>query len=139
MGENGVTVTIAGKEYRLVFTTAAMKQVGAKYGGIEQMGEKMDSDKTAAIDDICWLVALLANQGIMLDTGNTKPDNPALLNADKVALLTMPWEIEALSQAAVRSIEVGMAMEHPAHSGPVDVVLEELRAEESKNGESAAE
>lgn len=138
MGENGVTVKIAGKEYRLVFTTAAMKQVGAKYGGIEQMGEKMDADRSAAIDDICWLVALLANQGIMIDTRNTNPNNPDLLNVDLVGLLTMPWEIESLSQAAIHAIELGMAMEHPAHSGPVDVVLEELRAEESKNVESAA-
>lgn len=124
--ENGVDIKIAGKAYRLVFTTAALKEVGKRYGGIEEMGEKMDADKIAALDDICWLVALLANQGIMLDTGITRLDNPDLLTADKVALMTMPREIESLSQAAIEAIKVAMETEHPADAGPVDVVLEEI-------------
>lgn len=133
--ENGVSIKIAGKAYRLVFTTAALKEVGKKYGGIEEMGEKMDANKTDALDDICWLVALLANQGIMIDSGNTRPDNPDLLTADKVALLTMPREIESLSQAAIESIKLAMETEHPANTGPVDVVLEEIE----KNAEAAGE
>jgi hypothetical protein len=138
MSENGVEISIRSKAYRLVFTTAALKEIGKKYGGVEEMGAKMDADRIAAIDDVCWLVALLANQGIMLDTGITAPGNPDLLTADKVALLTMPWEIEGLSKAAIHAIELGMAMEHPASDGPVDVVLEELRREDKKKEDSLA-
>lgn len=135
MVENGVDIKIAGKQYHLVFTTAALKEVSKRYGGIAEMGDKMDADKTAAIDDICWLVALLANQGIMLSTGNTNPGNPDLLTADKIALLTMPREIELLSQAAVEAINIAMETEHQANTGPVDVVLEEIE----KNAEAGGE
>lgn len=140
MFEKGVDVQIDGVTYSLIFTTAAMGAVGKKYGGVEEMGEAMQIDKSNAVEDICWLIALLANQGIMLKTRNTNPNNPELLTAELVGLLTMPLELtQVLSQAAIKAVELGMNIEHDAGDGPVDVTLEEIRKTEKKSEASPAE
>lgn len=127
--------TINGKPYDLVFTNAALREVVRRFGGVEEMGQKMQENQAEAVDHVFWLVSVLANQGTMLATGNTKPNNPELIDADFVAVYTKPHEISALSDAMNRAIAEGMNMEY-TESGPVDVVLQELREEERKNGES---
>ena len=138
MFEKGIDVQIAGKDYRFVFTTAAMKAVGLKFGGVAELGERMDADKIGAIGDVCWLIALLANQGIMLETRNVSPNNPDLLSAELVELLTMPTEIESLTKEALKAIELGMEVEHTPVEGEVDVTLEEIRQKEKKSEDNPA-
>ena len=138
MFEKGIDVQIAGKDYRFVFTTAAMKAVGLKFGGITELGERMEAEKIGAIEDVCWLIALLANQGIMLETRNVSPNNPDLLSAELVELLTMPTEIESLTKEALKAIELGMEVEHTPIEGEVDVTLEEIRQKEKKSEDNPA-
>jgi hypothetical protein len=138
MFEKGIDVQIAGKDYRFVFTTAAMKAVGLKFGGIKELGERMEVEKIGAIEDVCWLIALLANQGIMLATRNVNPSNPDLLSPELVELLTMPPEIESLTRDALKAIELGMEIEHTPIDEAVDVTLEEIRQKEKKSLDSPA-
>ena len=138
MFEKGVDVQISGQVYRLTFTTAAMKAVGKKFGGVAELGERL-ADKLGAIEDACWLIAILANQGTMLKTRNLSPDNPDLLSPELVELLTNPPEIEVLTQACIDAIELGMEIEHPQSDEAVDVTLEEIKQKEKKSEDSPAE
>ncbi len=140
MFEKGVHVDIAGKPRRLVFNTYALKEVGKRFGGVQEMAAELDADKFESIDSLCWLVAMLANQGTMIDSGNLNPNNPDLLTADQIAIFTGPKEFEKLSLSVTEAICLGMEMEYKAgDNGPVDVVLEELAEEEKKSPDSPAE
>lgn len=140
MFEKGVNVTIAGKPRRLVFNTYAMKEVGKRFGGVQEMAAKLDADRFESIDILCWLLAMLANQGTMIATGDLNLNNPDLLTADQIAVFTGPKEFEKLSHSVTEAIQLGMEMEHKAgDSGPVDVVLEELAEEEKKSPANPAE
>jgi hypothetical protein len=130
MIEKGVPVTIGGKEHNLVFTVAAMIEVTKRYGGISSMMIGMGIEETTETDaegnetvrqtidesklfpEIPWLVATLANQGIMLDTGDTKPTNPKLITEAWVATNSMPYEFRDLLNAAMEAIGKGNGTEH---------------------------
>ena len=46
MDERAVSINIGGKDYELILTTKATKAIAGRYGGLENLGEKlMKSDK----------------------------------------------------------------------------------------------
>lgn len=60
-------ITVNSVNYELVLTTRATKAIAARYGGLENLGNNLiKSEKfEEAIGEIVWLIALLANQGVM--------------------------------------------------------------------------
>lgn len=66
MGETdrSAFITLGGKEYELVLTTLATKAIARRYGGLENLGEKLANTEhfEDALDEIVWLLTLLANQ-----------------------------------------------------------------------------
>lgn len=128
MNEKGRKVEINGKQYNLVYTSAAMLAVIDKYGDVEGMADKLQSNPAEAARIVPWLIATLANQGVMLETGNTKPNNPDLVSPEWVALYTMPKDWRPLMDECMAAIAIGNGTYHEVvDSGPVDVVLEELQ------------
>ena len=138
MDERGRNVSINGKRYKMVYTSAAMLGVMNKHGDVEAMADELDSNPAKAAEIVPWLISLLCNQGIMLDTGNTKPSNPDLLTPELVALYTLPKEWPELLNEAMSAIAIGNGTYHDlTDDSPVDVVLEEI--EKSKNADAAGE
>ena len=136
MNEKGREVEINGKKYNLVYTSAAMLAILDKFGGVDRMADKCreSQEETARITP--WLIALLANQGIMLETGNTNPNNPDLFTPELVALWTMPKEWYHLINECMGAIAIGNGTYHKAvDDGPVDVVLEEIEKNAAGAGE----
>ena len=127
--------TIKGRKYHLVFTNAALQEVTKKFGGLTEMGAKLKEDAAEAMDHLFWLFALLANQGTMLDTGNTSKSNPDLIDADYVALHTRPRDMQKISEVITAAEQEGMTMEYQDDDsgGIVDIALKKLDEEESKN------
>ena len=41
MDERTAMVTIGGEEYEMLLTTRATKQIAGRYGGLENLGEKL--------------------------------------------------------------------------------------------------
>ncbi len=87
-------VTIGGVEYPLIFTTKATKEIAKRYGGLASLGETLMKNENfeMALDEVTWLIALLANQSILihnLQNGDKKP----LLTEEAVELLTTPMEL----------------------------------------------
>ena len=39
--ERAASITIGGKEYELVLTTGATKQIAKRYGGLSNLGDKL--------------------------------------------------------------------------------------------------
>ena len=62
--ERTAVITIGDGEYTLLLTTKATKEIAGRYGGLENLGEKLMKSENfeMAIGEIVWLITLLANQ-----------------------------------------------------------------------------
>ena len=67
--ERASLITVGGEEYRLILTTRATKEIAKRYGGLENLGEKLMQAENfeMALDEIVWLITLLANQSVLID------------------------------------------------------------------------
>ena len=115
VSERGAMITIGGEEHELILTTKATKEIAARYGGLENLGEKLLKNKNfeMALGEIVWLITLLANQSILIHNLRNREDKKPLLTEDDVELLTLPSELaeyrqainEAMYKGAKRNIE----------------------------------
>ena len=66
--ERSTKIKIGGNEYRLVLTTKATKEIAARYGGLENLGDKLMKSENfeMALDEVIWLITLLANQSVLI-------------------------------------------------------------------------
>lgn len=66
--ERSANILIGGEEYTLLLTTKATKEIAGRYGGLENLGEKLMKSENfeMAIGEIVWLITLLANQSILV-------------------------------------------------------------------------
>ncbi|MCL1843403.1 MAG: hypothetical protein FWF79_06290 [Defluviitaleaceae bacterium] len=96
--------TIGGQEYPLILTTLATKEIGKRYGGLENLGERlMKAENFAlALEEINYLIVLLANQSVLLHNFTNPNDKKELLTAEYVELFTEPHEL-ATYKAAITS------------------------------------
>ena len=108
-------INIGGEEYELLLTTRATKEIAGRYGGLENLGDRlMSSDNfEEALGEIIWLITLLANQSILIHNIRHKDNPKALLTEDEVEILTSPHDLteyksaitEALFKGTQRNIE----------------------------------
>lgn len=103
------TISIGGQDYDLILTTKATKEIAGRYGGLENLGEKMMSAENfeMAISEIIWLITLLANQGILIYNVRHKDDPKPLLTEDEVELLTVPYELAEYRTAITEALQRG--------------------------------
>lgn len=115
--ERSAVVNIGGTEYELILTTKATKAIAGRYGGLENLGEKLMKAENfeMALEEIVWLITLLANQSILIHNFKHKDkDTPKdLLTEDEVELFTTPLDLadyktaitEAMFKGTKRDIE----------------------------------
>lgn len=96
---------IGGKEYDLVLTVLAQKEIAKKYGGLENLSEELDGAE--GIEAAVWFITLLANQGIMIDNLWSNEKKP-LLTETEVELLVTPGQFQDLVPKLEAAIEKGM-------------------------------
>ena len=107
--ERSALITIGGQEYELLLTTRATKEIAARYGGLEHLGDKLMKAENfeMALDEIIWLVTLLANQCILIHNLQN-PDLPKVpLTQDDVELLTTPADLSDYKNAIVTALYRG--------------------------------
>ena len=104
--ERSAAINIGGKEYELVLTTRATKAIAGRYGGLENLGEKLMKSENfeMALDEIVWLLTLLANQSILIHNLKNKDDLQELLTEDEVELLTSPLDLAAYKNAITEAM-----------------------------------
>ena len=113
--ERSTKIKIGENEYSLVLTTKATKEIAARYGGLENLGDKLLKGENfeMAISEIVWLITLLANQSILIYNLKHADKPKHVLTTDEVELLTVPSDLgeyktaitEALYRGTKRNIE----------------------------------
>ena len=109
MDERSAVVTIGGKEYEMLLTTRATKAIASRYGGLENLGDKLMKSENfeMALDEVVWLITLLCNQPILVHNLKHPEDKQDELTADEVELLTSPMELTEYKDAIMEAMYRG--------------------------------
>lgn len=107
--EKTAVITIGDEEYTLLLTTKATKEIAGRYGGLENLGEKLMKSENfeMAIGEIVWLITLLANQSILIHNLKNKDAPKELLTEDVVELLTTPLDLAGYKTAITEALYKG--------------------------------
>ena len=110
--ERSAFITLGGQEYELILTTLATKSIARRYGGLENLGEKLAGTEhfEEALDEIVWLITLLANQSIMIYNLWNEKKKP-LLTEEAVELLTSPYDLAEYKTAIMTAMYKGAKRE----------------------------
>jgi len=113
--ERSAKIAIGGQNYELILTTKATKEIAKRYGGLSNLGEKLMKTENfeMALDEVVWLITLLANQSVLVHNLQNPAKKRDLLTEDAVELLTSPLELsdykncimEAMFKGTKRNIE----------------------------------
>ena len=98
--ERSAIIKVGEKEYELLLTTKATKEIAGRYGGLENLGDKLMKNENfeLAIGEIVWLITVLANQSILIYNLSHKDAPKELLTEDEVELLTTPFDLASYNQ-----------------------------------------
>jgi hypothetical protein len=104
--ERAASITIAGKEYQLILTTRATKEIAKRYGGLANLGEKLMKSENfeMALDEVVWLITLLANQSVLVHNLQHPEDKREPLTEEEIELLTTPTDLAEYKDAIMDSM-----------------------------------
>ena len=108
--ERSTDISVGGQTYTLILTTRATKEIAGRYGGLENLGDKLMKQENfeMAIEEIVWIITLLANQSIQIHNFQN-PDSPRpLLTEEMVELLTSPFELAEYKDAIMEALYRGV-------------------------------
>lgn len=107
--ERSTTIDISGTEFKMILTTKATKEIAKRYGGLENLGEKLMKTENfeMALEEVVWLITLLANQSILIHNIKNKGEKKELLTEDEVDLLTTPFDLANYKNAIMASMMKG--------------------------------
>ncbi|CAI9390203.1 MULTISPECIES: hypothetical protein [Bacillaceae] len=107
--ERSAVIEIGGQEYKLILTTKATKGIAKRYGGLENLGNKLMNTKDfeLALDEVVWLITLLANQSILIHNLKNRDAKKELLTEEEIELLTTPFELAEYKNAIMASMMKG--------------------------------
>ena len=109
MTDRGNIIKIGENEYELILTTRATKEIAKRYGGLENLGDRLMKSENfeMALDEIIWLITLLANQGVMIYNLKNPNSKKPLLCENEVELLTSPFDLAEYKNAIMDSMHKG--------------------------------
>lgn len=117
--DRAATIKIGGEDYLLILTTKATKKIAKRYGGLENLGTKLMKSENfeMALDEIIWLITLMANQSLMIHNLRHREEPKALLTEEEVELLTSPLELAAYKDAIMEAMFKGTKREIESEGG----------------------
>lgn len=123
--ERSATILIGGEEYTLLLTTKATKEIAGRYGGLENLGDKLMKSENfeMALGEIVWLITLLANQTILVYNLKHKDAPQELLTEDVVELLTAPADLATYKAAITEALFKGTKRNVESESDGKNVVV----------------
>jgi len=124
--ERSAKITIGDAEHELILTTKATKAIAGRYGGMEKLGEKLMKSENFedSLDEIIWLITLLANQSILIHNLKNKSKPKELLIEDEVELLTSPLELAGYKEAITQAMFKGTKRNIESEDEPKNVEVE---------------
>jgi len=111
--ERSALITIGGNEYEMLLTTKATKEIAKRYGGLSNLGDKLMKSENfeLALDEIVWLITLLANQSVLVYNLQNPNAKKELLTEESVELLTSPFELAEYKNAIMDAMYKGTKRE----------------------------
>ena len=124
--DRNTTITIGGDEYNLILTTKATKEIAGRYGGLENLGDKLLKSENfeMAIGEIVWLITLLANQSILMFNLKNRDNPKPLLTEEEVEILTVPSELATYKEAITEALYKGTKRNVESEADPKNVAVE---------------
>lgn len=109
MDDRSTKISIGGREFELILTTRATKEIAGRYGGLENLGEKLMKSENfeMALEELVWLITLLANQSVLVHNLRSPEDKQELLTQETVELLTTPMDLAAYKSAIMEAMFKG--------------------------------
>ena len=107
--ERSASIIIGDLEYEMLLTTKATKEIAGRYGGLSNLGEKLMKSENfeMALDEIVWLITLLANQSVLVHNLKNPAKKRELLTMESVELLTSPFELSDYKNAIMDAMYKG--------------------------------
>lgn len=107
--ERSAMIQIGEKKYEMLLTTRATKEIAKRYGGLSNLGEQLMKSENfeMALDEIVWLITLLANQSVMIHNLQNPSKKGELLTEEAVELLTSPLELGEYKNAIMEAMVKG--------------------------------
>ncbi|MBR5817337.1 MAG: hypothetical protein IKY62_01700 [Clostridia bacterium] len=124
--DRNTTITIGGDAYDLIFTTKATKEIAGRYGGLENLGDKLLKSENfeMAIGEIVWLITLLANQSTLIYNLKNRDNPKPLLTEEEVEILTAPSELATYKEAITEALYKGTKRNVESEADPKNAVVE---------------
>ena len=124
--ERTSTIVIGGEEYTLLLTTKATKEIAGRYGGLENLGEKLLKAENfeMALGEIVWLITVLANQTILIHNLRNKDNPKDLRTEEEVELLTNPLDLADYKAAITDALFKGTKRNIESEDDPKNEVVE---------------
>lgn len=107
--ERSAVIDLGGEKYELLLTTRATKEIAKRYGGLANLGDKLmkSENMEMALDELVWLITLLANQSVLVHNLKHKDAPRELLTEEVVELLTSPQEMSQYKKAIMEAMYKG--------------------------------
>ena len=102
--DGGYTVTLKGKEYRLLFTLNALDEIQGKFGGYDKLNEVFNQNNPDWVKDTKWLLTLLLNEGLL-----EEDENAELLTETQVGRMIHTGNLQEVQNAIFKSFYRGTA------------------------------
>lgn len=106
--DRSTAIQIGCEEYQLVLTTRTTKEIAKRYGGLENLGEKLMKSENfeMALDEVVWLIVLLANQSVLIHNLQNQ-EKRELLTEEMIELLTSPLDLATYKSAIMEAMMKG--------------------------------
>lgn len=107
--ERSASITIGGKDFELLLTTRATREIAGRFGGLENLGETLMTAENfeQSLSDLIWLITLLANQSILIHNLTDPSDQQPVLSEEAVELLTVPGDLVDYKDAIAECLARG--------------------------------
>jgi len=125
--ERSAEIFIGGQDYEMILTTRATKDTTKRYGGLSNLGDKLIKSENfeMALDEVVWLITLLANQSILIHNLQNPTDKRPALTEEAVELLTSPLESAAYKRSIMEAMFKGAKREIESEPDQKNAVVEQ--------------
>lgn len=128
MSERSAMITLCGKEYEMILTTKAVKDINSRYGGLGNLGDKLTNADNfeEVIDELVWLIALLVNQSILVNNAKNKfsPENiKPLFDEEDIELFTSPADFVDYKDAIFEALKKGTERHVKSEENPKNAIV----------------
>ena len=107
--DRSAVIRIGDREHTLLLTTKATKEIAGRYGGLENLGDKILKSENfeQALGEIVWLIALLANQEVQIHNLKHPDEKQDPLTEEEIELLTNPGDLAEYREAIMQALTNG--------------------------------